>query len=431
MRTIIKLLVIGTIAGFAYKYIVDKNIEVVNLVDSAIAKTRVLIDLAIENHSSTTLSEDHKFSTKVEGKETHETYTETYSNSTSVAHQNHSSEGEDSVQPKVSDISKAKTFTVSYKESVNPSFKELDLHAFDIPSGYSDNLKLLVSYLVKPAINDLEKARVIFRWIANNISYDDQGYNTGNYADGSALGVFNNRTAVCDGFSELFMAMGKEAGLEIEKISGYSKGYGYRLGTTFGRTNHAWNAIKIDGEWRLFDVTWGQGHGKTVNGKLKSVSNFNDFWFNTDPYAFIFTHLPQDSRWQLIDYAISKTQFERLPYVHSSFFAMGFQGESILNEILNEQLLSLPTVYGDSEYVQAISLPASGTLMHSHPIRLVLKSTTADAMAIINNGKWTHFEKIDDTYSLTFHPQQGELKVSARFNNQGSTYSTLLAYWVR
>jgi len=335
------------------------------------------------------------------------------------------------VLPKEQPMAKPISFPVGTKISESTKFDVIDKHAMFVPENFCTDIPTLVKYLTEPVSNDFEKVRAIFTWIAHNISYDDYGYNTGNYADGSAQGVFTNRVSVCNGFAELFKAMGEEAGLETVKISGYAKGYGHRLEQTFTTTNHAWNAVRINGKWILIDVTWGHGSGSTVNGRLQSQKKFDDFWFDTNPYDMIFTHLPEDSQWQLIDNRLSKTQFERLPYVQSSFFSMGFSGESILDEILSGQLISLPTIYSDSEHAQAISLPISGTLMCTQPMHIVLKSATANAMAVINNGKWTHFEKEDDTFSLTLLPQQGELKVSARFNNQGNSYSTLLAYRVK
>ena len=44
------------------------------------------------------------------------------------------------------------------------------------------------------------------------------------------------------------------------KLSGYSKGYGYKMGQTFtGDSDHAWNAVYLDGRWHLLDSTWGSG----------------------------------------------------------------------------------------------------------------------------------------------------------------------------
>jgi hypothetical protein len=310
-------------------------------------------------------------------------------------------------------------------------FRELDAHAIGVPNFYTTDIHTLVNYLIKPASNDIEKTRVIFRWIAENVNYDDHGYNTGNYSDVSAEGVFKNRVAVCDGFSELFKLMGEIAGLEVVKISGYSKGYSYDEGSTFEETNHAWNAIRIDGTWKLFDVTWGQGHGVTEGGQLKSINEFDEFWFATDPYAFIFTHLPEEPKWQLIENPISKRYFERLPYIQSSFFAMGFDGKTVFEQILNRTFKGFPEVYSVAASVRAISMPYNGTLTAGETIQFIIESSGAQRIALINNGNWIFFNKSANTFSIEFAPEKGTLSVSAKLDPNKSSFDRILDYEVK
>ena len=61
------------------------------------------------------------------------------------------------------------------------------------------------------------------------------------------------------------MYYSRSAGLEVEEISGVSKGAGYEPGMfTQNPDNtddgaHAWNKVKIDGTWFLMDATWSAG----------------------------------------------------------------------------------------------------------------------------------------------------------------------------
>jgi transglutaminase/protease-like cytokinesis protein 3 len=45
-------------------------------------------------------------------------------------------------------------------------------------------------------------------------------------------------------------------GFTSHYIVGYSKGEGYKHGESIWKDDHAWNAVKIMGEYFLFDVTW-------------------------------------------------------------------------------------------------------------------------------------------------------------------------------
>ena len=55
------------------------------------------------------------------------------------------------------------------------------------------------------------------------------------------------------------------AGLECEKIVGQAKGAFYHPGCfdpdhlSYGPEPHAWNAVKLDGQWYPCDVTWAAG----------------------------------------------------------------------------------------------------------------------------------------------------------------------------
>ncbi len=317
------------------------------------------------------------------------------------------------------------------KLSLQERFKELDYHADNVPDSYTKSIDQLVSYLIQPATNDIEKARVIFRWITQNIYYDDYGFNTGNYSDPTATGTFQNRRAVCEGYGDLFKAMGEKAGLEIVKISGYAKGYGHTQGKSFTETNHAWNAIKIDGKWRLFDATWGHGHGITENGKLKSIVQYTEFWFDTDPYKFIFTHLPEDKKWQLIDNPISKSQFEKLLYAHHTFFAVGFDGKTCFKEVLNGTIKEFPKIFSLKAEVKAISVPCNGILKKGDTVEFTFQSADVVAMAVISDGKWTHFQKDGDIFTLTLSPEKGELSISAKLSEDTNRYERVLTYTVK
>jgi transglutaminase-like putative cysteine protease len=437
MRKLIKLAIIGFIGALSYKYICEKGYMVADPTDNVITLIKEnarkhLDNLNISLEPDKVLSQNSTTrpipsDTGVKLNRSKPAISISDKNTATLDSNPHfGSEKENDSNT---------TLPAYFKNSFIPHdrelYAEIDKFALAVPDSVSSDLSSLVACLIRPAKTDIERARLLFGWIARNISYDDYGYNTGNYGDMSAIGVLQSRTSVCSGFAELFRAMGEEAGLDIVKISGYAKGYGHRKGQAITRTNHAWNAINIDGQWKLFDVTWAHGSGKTVNGRLKSVQEFDDFWFDTNPYAFIFSHLPQDHQWQLIDKPLSKADFERLPYISSSFFAMGFDGETVLKKIFSGEIVSLPVAYGHGNHIQAISLPSSGILKQRQSIQFVLQSSSANAMAVINNGKWIHFKQEDDFFHLTIQPEPGELALTVNLDKQSTSYNRLLAYKVK
>jgi hypothetical protein len=205
--------------------------------------------------------------------------------------------------------------------ALNYSYEEIDLHALNVPSSAEATVESLAAYLIEPAKNDREKARAIFRWITENIDYNVEVFFGGGTGAINSEDVLKSRNSVCYGYSDLFLSLAGEAGLQAVRISGYGKGYGYAPGKNFrGPANHAWNAVKINCSWYLVDCTWGAGY---VSGEGKYMRKFDDRYFMTPPTQFIFSHFPEDACWQLLDEPLSKGKFEKLVYLESDFFNLG------------------------------------------------------------------------------------------------------------
>jgi len=210
-----------------------------------------------------------------------------------------------------------------FMEALNYSYEEIDRHALSAPPSAEASVHSLAAYLIKPAKNDREKARAIFRWITENIDYNVDVFFHGGSGAANSGDVLKSRKSVCFGYSDIFLSLANEAGLQAERISGYGKGYGYLPGQNFsGTANHAWNGVMINGSWYLIDSTWGAGY---VSGDGKYVRSFDDHYFMTPPSEFIFDHLPEDSRWQLLDEPVSKAEYEGLVDLEADFFNLGLE----------------------------------------------------------------------------------------------------------
>jgi transglutaminase/protease-like cytokinesis protein 3 len=202
-------------------------------------------------------------------------------------------------------------------------YEKIDIHAINTPSSAEKSVQSLAAYLVEPAGNEREKARAIFRWIAENIDYNIEDFFSGNIDRTSSGDVLKTRKSVCDGYSDIFQSLANEAGLEATRIVGYGKGYGYHPGQNLsGPSNHAWNAVKINGSWYLIDSTWGAGY---ISKEKKYVRQFNEHFFMTAPSEFIYDHFPENSTWQLLEKPLSKSEFEQQVHVKSEFFKYGLK----------------------------------------------------------------------------------------------------------
>jgi len=197
----------------------------------------------------------------------------------------------------------------------------VDGYALSAPREAAKSPEALAAYLKGAGASQEAVARALFRWVAANVAYDLGGARTGEVGDLSAEGVLASRRAVCEGYGSLFERLAKLAGLEAVTIHGYAKGTGYRAGATFaGPPNHAWNAVRLDGKWRLLDCTWGAG---VLDESGAWVRSFEPFYFLTPPELFLFTHWPLEERWQLVEHPVSLEGFVALTWLKPAFFHAG------------------------------------------------------------------------------------------------------------
>jgi transglutaminase-like putative cysteine protease len=265
---------------------------------------------------------------------------------------------------------------------INQNYAEIKKHVSQTPASAELTVKTLANYLIKPAKTQTERAYAIYYWLTQNLAYDTQSFFSGHYGDLTPADVLRSRKAICSGYSRLFTGLAKPANLEIVEIIGISKSYGFSEKGTLGA--HAWNAVKIDNQWRLLDATWGAGF-VTKSGEFEK--ELEDFYFFTPPEQFIYSHFPKERQWQLLDPTISKTEFKKLVYLRPAFFKYG---------------LAL-----DSHQQSQIKIKDRLTL-----------SLLAPDNVIFLTGLTHKQKKLEDT--LTFHQRDGErLIIKAVFPYQG------------
>jgi len=153
---------------------------------------------------------------------------------------------------------------------------------------------------------DEAKARAIFMWVTANIAYDPSYYTTGSAKDQTLAQVLATRKSVCFGFASVFEALAKASGLDCVTVQGYSKGYRFSAGDPLAeKPNHAWNAVRVDGTWRLVDCTWGAGY---LDESVQFRRSTNEHYLFTPPDEFIYDHFPTDPKWQLLSRPLSRKE---------------------------------------------------------------------------------------------------------------------------
>jgi hypothetical protein len=132
-----------------------------------------------------------------------------------------------------------------------------------------DDIEAYLSKVKIEGKTEYEKVLEINNFITKTAVYDPNGGITDKesiYAH-DVYGVFvdRNHYAVCDGYSKAFLLLCEREGIESVVVFGTS---------TKDRVNHAWNYVKVDGEWYGMDVTWNDNSNNSNSYFLKGADTF-------------------------------------------------------------------------------------------------------------------------------------------------------------
>ncbi|MBI9101744.1 MAG: hypothetical protein JEY99_04975 [Spirochaetales bacterium] len=301
---------------------------------------------------------------------------------------------------------------------INRDFSGLDEAVRGLPRAAT--IEETVEQLARLAGDEWERCRAVYIWMTTNIAYDTRAFFSGSRSATSPGGVFSSGKSVCQGYSELFVSLAEGLGLQAMLVSGYSKGYGYRSGQGFSRTNHAWNSVFLDDTWHLFDSTWGAGH---VNGR-SFVRQYDEFWFDPHPELFLKTHLSEDPSWQLVSAPITLLDYVNSRYIPSYTFeglnALAVEDQRILDGLsLSGELADFYSFEGYE--IELLNVPLGKTLKAGEPVEISIRAPGVSEGAFINNSNFTFFEKEGDIFTGTITPQRGNLRLGLKIHYKNKT----------
>lgn len=298
------------------------------------------------------------------------------------------------------------------------NFAAIDWNVRNMEAPTVDSLakKLTAAYQT-----ELEKTRAVFSWIAQHISYNtgifnaDKGYRPVKFVldpddtvssksavEQTAEKVLRRRIAVCDGYAKLFKTLCDYAGVESEVILGYGKCY-LEKDTKF-RTNHAWNAVKVDSNWYLLDVTWASGF---VTYSNEFVHHMDDSYFLTPPQQFISDHYPEDLKWTLLEHPTTLQEFHFSPFKYKSFIKYGIASASPANGTIEAAIgdtIHIELKLGDASKDSLIASDPffDSTIIQLSPASVFLEPTVENNKAVytyvVQAGgiEWIHLLYNDD-----------------------------------
>ncbi|MDE6758408.1 MAG: InlB B-repeat-containing protein, partial [Clostridia bacterium] len=171
-----------------------------------------------------------------------------------------------------------------------------------------DRYREIMRQICDDTMSDLEKARAIYEWIIIKVQYD----NAVAYPQAGSLASDPNSTylfdsfylegvlrgsAVCDGISKAYSVMCAIEGIDCVRVTGDDAN---------GGSGHAWNKVRIRGNWYLSDATW----GNAAMGDEKEILSYQ---------YFLFTDADRENKYikQNYTYYVANTEFDDQTYYSS------------------------------------------------------------------------------------------------------------------
>ena len=133
-----------------------------------------------------------------------------------------------------------------------------------------------------------EMELAVHDWLVEWGSYDRTVYDNPNHSGrtgyrdpwGMLVGGYGN----CLGYSSTFQLLMDLSGLECITV----------VGAAFGsREDHAWNMVKLDGEWYCVDVTWDDPTGAARNGRHHRYFNVTSAYLRETDHQWDYRNVPE------------------------------------------------------------------------------------------------------------------------------------------
>jgi transglutaminase/protease-like cytokinesis protein 3 len=186
-----------------------------------------------------------------------------------------------------------------------------DQFAIHIPDSVSSSAVGLAKIIRSNYPDDEDFVRTLYVWICTNMSFDyhiNDSFKNENLVEYA----LKTKSGKCKNFSAVLTSLCNMVGIEAYSILGY-----VRIdGNVQTDRDHAWNIIKIDGEFYLFDPTF----DKLAKSFDSETGTYNFVWFKKQGSEFIPTHMPYDPMMQLLDYPIKHKEFFKMKLSGKKYF---------------------------------------------------------------------------------------------------------------
>ena len=165
----------------------------------------------------------------------------------------------------------------------------------------AEKTKQVVREVVTTGMSETDIARALHDWLTDHAYYDL----TYTYHD--PKGVLLYQTGVCQSYSEAYQLLLAEAGIESRVLTGNARKPDGTL------ESHAWNLVKVDGQWKHVDVTWDDPTDGTAASNVPLSGQEHHIYFLVDTSFILTDHMPDEKSQALLEALVGDEVAQSLP----------------------------------------------------------------------------------------------------------------------
>ncbi|CAJ2507738.1 Uu.00g089240.m01.CDS01 [Anthostomella pinea] len=176
---------------------------------------------------------------------------------------------------------------------------------------------LATNYVCRPYRSEVQRLRAIFTWAAEKINWEEDFE-----GEVDTRRVIQTKRGCAEEYAVLVHEMCAAIGIHSEIIRGYLKTPGEVPETSImPRSNHWWNAVIIDNEWRMMDCCLASPSNPRRAQYSSAGSGAADpWWFLTSPIELCWTHIPEHHGQQHVCPPVAHETLLNLPCACPPFF---------------------------------------------------------------------------------------------------------------
>lgn len=207
-------------------------------------------------------------------------------------------------------------------QSINLSQVDKNSRFINEASPMTTAISLATTYVCRPYRSDVQRLRAIFTWVSEKICWDEDFEGEINTRD-----VIQSKRGCAEEYAVLVMEMCSAVGIQCEVIRGYLKAPGDTAELNLmPKSNHWWNAVLVDGEWRMMDCCLASPSNPQRGLYSNASSSAADpWWFLTRPTELCWTHVPEHHDQQHIVPPVAHEILLNLPCACPVFFRDGIE----------------------------------------------------------------------------------------------------------